>query len=215
MEDFLGQNDDNIVTPESLALKLLIENDVNDYTGVLQMFVDDNNSTLYDKYAGQFEILITIFMEMIYGMLKIEHINSFIDSDGNLDENIDFDSTFKPNFSEYDIKDITKIFQEKFKKIRIYLSIHEVQGDDKNNKNDYGYYDKYYCRTILKDTFDGRTYFWRNRKILDPNKRYTFVLRNDNDKNNKKLDDFYAICVFPHIKIKISFSPINIITKDY
>ena len=44
--------------------------------------IDENNknTVIYDNYAGQFEILITIYMEMVFCLLKINHIDTIIET---------------------------------------------------------------------------------------------------------------------------------------
>src|SRR5579872_997996 len=122
MEHFLNQDtydddkDEDIVTPESLAWRLLIDDDVDDYAGVLLPFVTGDNNTAadsirYDNLADQFQILITIYMEMLFGMLKINHINSYINVNGDLDESIDLEATFKPDISKFTIEDLIGTFR--------------------------------------------------------------------------------------------------------
>jgi hypothetical protein len=216
--DFLGGYDDtgNIVTPESLAWKLLMDDDVEKFAGVLLPCVSGDKSDLkgevaYDSLVDQFQILITIYMEMVFGSLKINHVSSLLNGDGDLDENVDVEKTFNPDLSQVKVKDMAGIFKEKLQKIRVFLSVNEIEDTDKENSKDFGYY---YCRIILKDTLEGKTYFRANRDRLDPDKRYTFVMRHDTEQKQKKLGDFYAVCSLPHIKIKISFSPIDVIVKN-
>lgn len=215
MECFLqGNNDDSIVTPDSLAWKLLMDDKVEDYAGVLLPFVvddDQEHNTLYDNLAGQFEILISVYMEMVFGMLKIAHINSFVNEDGELDEDVDLESTFAPDLSHFDIADMTDTFRKKLAKVRVFLSVQEIH--DCNERN-FGSSNEYYCRIVLKDLPEGKTYFWANRKRLDPSKRYTFTIRNDSEKKQKKLEDFYAVCSFPGKKVRIAFCPINVMTQN-
>lgn len=201
MSVYINGDDDDIITPEVLARKLLFDDDISGYSGTLLPFIindektDDND---YNRCAGQFEILITVYMEMVYGLLMINHINEHINEDGVLDDTIDLDATFNPDLTEYDISDLTEIFSEKFSKVKIFLSVTEM--------NNSIYYNEYYCRILLKETNEGKTYFNENKDRLDPNKHYTFLLRNDINKNQTRLNDFYAICSFNNKKVKISFS---------
>lgn len=212
-----GDTDDSIVTPETLAWKVLMDDNIEDYAGVLLPFVVDNDqdhNTQYDNLAGQFEMLITIYMEMVFGLLMVNHMNSYMNEDGELEGDVDFNQTFNPNFTEYDISDLTDIFREKLKKIRVFLSVQELWDANESDPRDFGSGNEYYCKIILKDLPEGKTYFWQHRKRLDPEKRYTFTIRNDEDKKQKKLDDFYAVCDLPGKKVRISFSLINVITKN-
>jgi hypothetical protein len=220
MEEFLGCTDsnDSIVTPESLAWKILMDDDVEKYAGVIMPFVTDdekNNdlNTMYKSLSAQFEILITMYMEMIFGMLKIKHVSENCNSDGELKEDVDFDETFKPNLSKFTVDDMLTVFREKFTKVRVFLSVNEIH-DAKNYSNDFGSSSEYYCKVILKDILEGKVYFLKNRNNLDPSKQYTFAIRRDVKKSQTKLQDFYAVCALPNMKVRISFSLINIIVKD-
>jgi len=219
MEEFLHPHDDgeNIMTPEALAWRLLMDDDVEDYAGVLLPSVsgghiDDGENLLYDTLADQFQILITIYMEMIFGLLKIDHVSSFI-KDGIVDENIDFDATFSPNVSELTADGMLDYFREKFKKVRVFLSVRGVYDSNEDEPKNYGSSSEYYCRIILKNTSEGKTYFNNNKDWIDPEKHYTFVIRDDKKRRHRQLSDFYAVCTLSNMKIRISFSPINVIIK--
>jgi len=230
MEEFLNQTDDseNIMSFDALAWKLLMDDDVENYAGILLPFVmeEDNNNTItlnkeknklsnvrYDSLGDQFQILISVYMEMVFGMLKINHVNSLINDNGDIDESIDLEATFKPDLSLFTMDGLTDTFRDKFKKIRVFLSVLGIY-DAKEGLKDYGSSSDYYCRIILKDSAEGKAYFKANAHWLDPEKRYTFVMRNDNEKKQAKLADFYAVCKLPDMKVRISFSQINVITQN-
>jgi hypothetical protein len=224
MESFLDQPSDdsvNIVTPESLAWKLLMDEDVKEYAGTLIPFVSGdqelshNSDMRYEQLSDQFQILITLYMEMVYGLLKINHIASGMNDHGGIDDTIDLEKTFNPDLSKFGVDDMLILFREKLKKIKMFLSVREIFTSDPTNPRDYGFSSEYYCRIILKDTPDGVTYFWNNRNnpAVNSAKKYTFVMRDDKKKENKKLNDFYAVCVLPNIKVQISFSPINVMVQ--
>lgn len=216
MEEFLCSNqNDEITTPESLAWKLLMDNEIEDLKGVIMSFIDgcDENNN-YENLAGQFEILITMYMEMVFGLLKINHVSKQLNENGELNPEVDLDKSFCPDFKNLSIDDLTLVFREKFKKIRVYLSTSLIQGTDPENSKDFGPGSQYYCRILLKDLSVDRPYFWTNRQRLDPDKRYTFVIRNDPEKKQSKIDDFYAVCALPSMKVKVSFSPINVIESN-
>lgn len=216
MEEFLcGNQDDNITTPESLAWKLLMDNEIKDFNGVIMSFIDgcDENNN-YDNLAGQFEILITMYMEMVFGLLRINHVSKLLDENGELDSMIDLDKTFSPDLSNLSIDDLTLVFREKFKKIRIFLSTSLILDSDTDDMRDFGSKSEYYCRILLKDLNHDRAYFLANKHRLDPEKRYTFTIRNNPGQKQTKISDFYAVCALPSMKVKISFSPINVIVNE-
>lgn len=209
-------------TPETLAWKLLMDQDGDDADvklceGIMENFIIEeyelakNQNVRYEQLAGQFEILITMYMEMVITYLKFQHIQRLMNSDGVIDGNIDLEETFKPQYDKFTVDDLLIVFREKFAKIRIFLSIMDVPERPR-----YDIISEYYCKIILKDTPDGKEYYRKNSSnpAVSQDKRYTFVLRNDTKKSNKKLDDFYALCVLPNMQVKISFSQLNVIMKN-
>lgn len=216
MEGFLQKDFDDTGTPESIAWRLLMNEEDKEYGGQIQfVFVDHNDNidemSFYDSLASQFETLIIIYMEMVFSMLKINHISALVDGDGEIDESIDFEKSFKPDISNFTITDLKDVFREKFKKMRIFLSVIEIY--DGTKEQPFGQSSDYYCRIILRDTPEGKTYFRKNRSWLDPNKRYTFVIRNDTTRSHKSIEDFYAVCMLANMKVKIAFSSIRVHVK--
>lgn len=209
MESFLNieQNSD-VVSPESLAWKLLVDDDIEDFAGVLipcseSSSISDMKTVKHDELIDQFQILITIYMELVFGLLKINHINNNLDENGEI-KNVNLEESFSPDFSIFSIDDLLNLFKDKFKKIRYILNVKEISEED-------SYYTmKYYCRIILKDTPDGKIHYFVNKNKLDSTKRYTFLIRNSNLSEFNQLSDFYAICALPNFKVKVYFSPINI-----
>lgn len=235
MEKFLNRPEDLLednITLESLAWKLLMDENVEDYAGVLLPSIinydlDTNESETinhhydaYDNLADQFQMLITIYMEMVFGLLKINHISANLDTNGDLREDIDLERSFNPDLSVFTVDDLVTIFREKLKKIRVFVSVHQIidtdESDDEspNLTSVFGASSEYYCRILLRNTTEGKTFYRKNRDILEPDKQYMFAIRSANERKHTKLRDFYAVCALPHMKVKISFSPINIIIKD-
>jgi hypothetical protein len=238
MDDFLNYHSNDLVesvTIESLAWKLLLDEDVKDYVNVLLPFVtndepieeSNNNLTFsnakYYEYVDQFQILIAIYLEMVFGLLKINHVATYLNENGEMTENADIEKTFKPDMSRFKIDDMLVFFRERLKKIRILLFVHEIvdtkepnnasESDDDSDVKHISCSD-YYCKILLRDSPEGKKFFWQNRDKLDPDKPYMFALRYDNEKKQRLLSDFYAICELPNMKVKISFSPINVIIND-
>ena len=237
MEKFLNRPEDLLednVTLESLAWKLLMDENVEDYAGVLlpsivnydlngeSSEIPAHNYDVHDNLADQFQMLITIYMEMVFGLLKINHISANLDKNGDLSEGIDLERSFDPDLSVFTVDDLVTTFREKLKKIRVFVSVHEIidqdnessDGDQSSSSNPFGASSEYYCRILFRNTTEGKTFYRKNRDILEPDKQYMFAIRPDNERKHTKLHEFYAVCALPHMKVKISFSPINIIVKD-
>lgn len=229
--DFLEQPDDRFVTPESLAWDLVMGDDMDDFTGVMRSFVSDENGSLradrFQQLADEFQVLITIYMEMVFNVLKTNHMGSLLDDEGEVKDDVDLEEEirkYKPNFRQYSLDDMTGLFRSKFAKIRYFLSIIDITKYCENEDNDFGTHSKYYCKILLLD--DGRSSTYKYFKMathIPEGKRYTFLGRPDDNPQQKKLDDFYAVVYLPpHIndtsktprKVKISFSKYNVITAD-
>ena len=207
---------------ESLAWDLLVNDDIQNLSGDLLPFItniDGNNTThshismAYQQNADLFQVLITLYMEMIFSYLKIVHMNNNAEQSDEI-TNESLDKTFassEPDMTKYSIDDLTIIFREKMKIIGYYLSTTEINIDEADD-NPFGESDKYYCKIILKDTPYGKLFYGANKNTrgIDHAKRYTFALRNDSEMRQKKLEDFYAVCQMPLFKVKISFTKIKI-----
>jgi hypothetical protein len=209
IEEIEQMIDQNICTPETMAWNLLMGIDIPDFYGAMQFSVIGNekhSNDQYDHMAQQFEILITMYMEMVFGLLKINNMCESIDKGSEKVEE------FTPDLSQFTLEQMTEIFRDKFKKIRYYLTIIEYKDDQ--SYRDIGYNSDYYCRVILKHTVEGKKYFDQNKHRLDEKLNYTFAIRPDKIFGQKKLNDFHAVCTLPQMKIAISFSPINVIIEN-
>jgi hypothetical protein len=190
------------------------EADVKMCQGIMENFIIEDNelaknqNVRYEQLSGQFEVLITMYMEMVISYLKFQHIQSLMNPEGEIDSSVDLEETFKPKYDKFTTDDLLVVFREKFAKIRIFLSVQEITETSR--------YADYYCKVILKDTSEGKNYYQKkySNPSVSQDKRYTFALRNDVKKSNNKLDDFYAICTLPNMKVKISFSQLNVIMKN-
>ena len=228
-EDYDPSTNDRTVTPESLAWNLVMGEEISDFGGVMQKFVsDENGDTQADRYqqlADEFQILISTYMEMVFNILKTNFMGSLVDDTGDLRPGVDLKyelDNFKPNFREYTIDDMATLFKDRLAKIRYLLNVRDITSTCEDDPNDYGFDDKYYCKILLLDDERGttKTYF-RNAQHIPPNKRYTFLIRQDDVQKQDKLEDFYAVAYLPGHnddrkprKIRVSFSRINVIVQN-
>jgi len=174
----MGFNEEE-TTPENLAWRLLTDDN----------FVETSIGLSMEDTEEYFQVLITIYLEMIFYALKSSYL-----AEGNTDYDL-----FKPDLKELTINSISDFFYEKFLKIKVLLSVEEIKDTDLSDINDFSIYNDYYCKIMLKDTEYGKKHFDNN------NKRYTFLIKNNSVIKNKELDKFYAVCALPHMKIKINF----------
>lgn len=170
------QIDENDYTPEALAWKLIMDDNI-DNSSLLIFSEDNNKETL-------FEILLTIYVEMIFDYYKLKYLES-LDSNENFDNNFD---NFKLDVSNINIFNLTYIFSSKFNKIKYILNVKELTSEEYEISRKHRY-----CTVFLKDSPNDYIYFMMNEKYLDPDKRYHFVL---NSLYEKKENMYEIYCTF-------------------
>jgi hypothetical protein len=163
--------------PREIALLLISDNISNSQ---LIPFIYDDNKLCETKYTDIFEVLITIYMELVSLYSHIDYNNITID-------------------------DLINGFRECFMKLNIFLKVRTIHNADLFSSHDYGSYSDYYCKIILRNTIHGYIHFSQNTELQ---KNYTFLLRNSTTIYNK-LEDIYAVCQMPTMKICISFAKMN------
>lgn len=188
-------NDGGTYSPEELAWKLIMDEHVN--SGALLGYVDDDSNEIL------FEILITIYMEMVFNYYKLKYLESTLNDTVEEENDIinKFDN-FKLDLSNLNIDNLTNIFTEKIKKIKYNLFVSELtQNQYENIKQNR------YCNVLLKDSPNDKTYFAMNEKYLDPEKRYHFTINSLYKKNSKKnLRDIYCTANINGKYFKIYFT---------
>lgn len=181
----------DIYTPESIAWKLLIEEELKEIKqGQLIGFLDESYCTnKLEALTVEFEILITIYMEMVIGWYKLLYLME------NTDE-----KQFKLNLDLLKIDDLLNPFKEKMLVLGYILNISEI-----NNLKIYEEFKKNsYCRIALRDLKEDTGFFIINNKNIPKDKKYHFILNSAyEDKNN--IRDIYAVIKINNIGYKINF----------
>lgn len=225
-KEFMYNSDSRVVTPETLAWDLIMSNDITDFGGVMENLVSGESNpnnlleVLNQNLVDEFQILITIYIEMLYYVMKSNFMASILNERGELDADVDLEAEldkYKPDLSMYKVDDMIELFRSKFKKIRYYLSIQDITEFCDSDPNDFGMFGNYYCKVLLLD--DKREYstrYFEQASHIPPDKRYTFLMKNIELKS--KLEEFYAVMYLPPYngdrlgrKVKISFSKFNVI----
>jgi hypothetical protein len=235
--DFFDKPTDKFMTPDSLAWDLVMGDGIDDFGGIMESLVTDGDGSRgvdrLQKLADEFQILITIYFEMVFNVLKSNYMSELLTEDGELKDGIDLESeldSYSPDFRKYSIQEMTDIFKEKFSKIRYFMHVQDItEFCDPEDPTDFGLDNEYYCRILLLDDKRGATdKYFRKARHIPPNKRYTFLLREDNDPDQNILGDFYAVVYLPRYKnpndptdstpegrkFKLSFSNYNVIVKE-
>jgi hypothetical protein len=201
LKDFIPYQKEDYFTTEGIAWKLLMDTTISDENKIV-IFSEDSSVDTTTNLLTEFETLITIYMEMIYGLVKINYLANSQDENGDIPENIYDD--FIPTIDGFTIDDLTEIFADRLYKIKYQLCLHEYNEYDKNDET----VNQYYCKILLRNKDD--SYFYMNKDRIPDNKYFTFVIRR-NYKNSsiKELKDIYAICELPNkTVIKVYFDNI-------
>lgn len=186
---------DDIYTPESLAWKLLLDEDIPN--GEIFEYSEPNEN----KFVIKFEIFLTIYLEMIINQYKLLYIES---NEDVTDENID--NNFKLDFTNININLLITPFKEKLQKIKCQLIITEL------NKNTYDYIkNNRYCTILFRDLPKDEPYFIMNNQYIDKHKKYHFVLFGPSVEKKHlyaELRDIFACISLNDSYYKISFDTI-------
>jgi hypothetical protein len=198
IDNELQNNISNEFTPETLAWQLLVDEDIEKKIEIGQLIAsidleNESNPTIYNKEAYEFEILITIYMEMVFGWFKLLHLMENEQNGTNYD--------FKPNLSLVTFNDLTDPFSEKMSIIGYNLNVEEITNMEYFNllRN------RSYCRVALRDLKGDDGFFKLNSKKIDPEKRYHFIM-NGNYKGEKFLRNIFMVFMLNDKGYKISFS---------
>lgn len=203
IDDEVNNNLNDLYTPESLAWRLLVDDDLKDVTmPTLLASIDlseESQPDIFNKYAYEFEILLTIYLEMVFGWYKLLHLMDCEEKGVDKDFFVDFN---KVNFS-----DLEDPFKTKIKTLGYILNIDKI--DKITNKD---YYEKLrqesYCRVALRDLSSDYGFFQINKNSIDPEKRYHFII-NSNFKGKNNLRDIFMLLVINDVGFKINFVKIH------
>jgi hypothetical protein len=184
-------NDGEVYTPEELAWQLILDENISQRT--LMTFADENSKEI------MFEILVTIYLEMIFDYYKLKYLENTTDHD---DDIINAYDNFKLDLTNVNVNMLTDIFFEKFKKLRIILSVRDMSQIEYESTKKLRY-----CTVMLKDSPQDATYFMMNEEYLDKNKRYHFVL-NSLYKKKENLRDIVCTININGKYFKINFNTV-------
>ena len=177
----------DVYTPQSIAWKLLMDDIHDNFVNILMACNLDNNQRETDSVSFLFEILITIFMEMVFDLAII--INSSY-------------KEFNPKIDSFNLDEILPTLKNKFKYVNIILNIDTY----KRNNNDEclrELLDDRYCRVIFNNNHEHNHLFIKNNVSKELN--YHMII-NNLYKQKKELIYIYAIIMINDTIYKISFS---------
>lgn len=197
MEKLVDEIDENdeYMSPKSIAIKLLMENVDDDLSGVIMGFNQDNEDD-NDPDTFLFEILLTIFMEMIFAIGILMNGT---------------DKEFVPDLKTFDLNNFLPILKKKFARVSILLKIqtYNKKSDESNVINKI--YNGRYCRIILKHNPSEAHLF---RLYMVPEDMNYHFLGNKDYVKQTNLKNIYAIITIYDKIYQISFDTIEKINSS-
>jgi len=185
-------------TPETLAWTLITDDSCEKIKNGKILFFDNVSGLSPEEQSeNKFQILLTIYFEMLYGWYKLLHLMS--------DEMNETTTEFKPNLNDITLDDLTKEFGEKIKIIGYSLYVKELIDDDHYTDE----YSKSYCRVLLKDSILDENYFYMKRHQLYPEKRYTFI-RNGKFQLKSSIKKYSAVIKLQTRAFKVYFDSVGL-----
>ncbi len=204
IDDEVNNNLNDLYTPESLAWRLLVDDELKDITmPTLLASIDlseEPQPHIFNKYAYEFEILLTIYLEMVFGWYKLLHLMDC--------EEKGIEKEFQVDFNKVSFSDLEEPFKTKFKTLGYILNIDKVV-DKVVDKDYYDYLrQESYCRVALRDLSSDFGFFQINKNNIDVEKRYHFII-NSNFKGKNNLREIFMLLVINDIGFKINFIKIH------
>lgn len=185
--NYYSCENDEIFSPENIAWKLLFD-DTKQMSAGLQTFSFENDND-GDPATFTFEILLTIYLEMIVGFYRTLHLGQKEEKG----ETITTDD-FALDLDNINEEVLLNPFRDSLLKVNYFLKVREISTSEKGN---------YYCKILLRDNPDDKPVFKMNRSI-DKDKKYTFIL-NSSYKRNKNLEDVYSVVTIKGKTYRVSF----------
>jgi hypothetical protein len=173
-------------TPQTLAWKLLMSDDIKNLSSAIMSFNADGYDEAEDPNSFTFEIMITIFVEMLCSLATI-----MSEDDAEVRKRLN-------------MSDFFDTVTEKLLKASVSVNINVIEKEWL--ENDSGYFkqllDKRYCKVILRDNPEEEPLF-RAYNVDDENMYH--MLLNPKYKKQKKLRDIEALFSVKENIYQVSF----------
>lgn len=197
-DEIQSRKESKIYTPETLAWDLLVGEIDSDTKGIDE-FVNDGDVIKSELYTDRYQILITIFMELLFGIAKLDYYAN-LEKNGN-----DITQKFIPNYKKFDLNSYVKTIEEKMEKLGFIVYVDEADPENltQESKDELiQMINDRYCRVVLRYN-DKDEYFEVNDVPEDV--YYHMILNGLNKKEFKKLDDIFSIINLNGKVYKVSF----------
>lgn len=196
-----SRKESKIYTPESLAWDLLV-GDIDPDTRGIDEFVNNGDVTESDKLTDKYQILITIFMELLFGIAKLNFYAELEKNGGNINKK------FIPKYKKFDLNSYVETIDEKMQQLGFFARVDEQEPENlsEESKQDLiNMINDRYCRVVLRYN-DKEDYFDNNDVPEDV--YYHMILNGLNKKAFTKLEDIFSIINLNGKVYKISFAKV-------
>jgi hypothetical protein len=210
MEEFLNEiethKESKIYTPEGLAWDLLIGDVDPEKRGLdetIEFFSHNNNDenvSKSDTLADKYQILITIFMELLFGMAKLNFYAELEKNGG------DIEKKFIPKYKNFNFETYVSLIEDKISLLGFMCNVDIEDPEnltEESKKEIVKMINDRYCRIVLRYN-DKDDYFEENDVPEDV--YYHMIINGLNKKQFKNLNEIYSIINLNGKVYKISFS---------
>lgn len=187
LEEVKMQRIDDFYTPESLAWDLLVGDIDNTKVGKLLDYSYENinnNISSHEKITFRFEILLTIFMEILFDLAKLEYYSQNDGNDGN-------NNKFIPEYEKFNIDAYINLIEDKFKIFGFCVFINKEKMEKFSSDKD-GFkflMENRYCRVLLKNYNEDNSEF----ENLPDDTYYHMKINGLNKNNYDNLKQIYSV----------------------
>jgi hypothetical protein len=193
----IESQDSKMYTPESIAWDLLVGESIDPEKrgkligfGPLEKEKENQELSKSDIFTYKYEILITIFMELLFNMAKLNH---FAENEEN--------AKFIPDYKKFNIDAFFSLIQDKFK-ILGFLAFVDSERMEGDKEWLVSLVNERYCRVVLR-YYDDDDHFEINNVAEDI--YYHMKLNGLNKMKYKKLKEIYSVIFLNDKVYKIYF----------
>lgn len=202
LTDELDQIKQEHYTPENFAWKILIDDTDKEVLSSQLITFTDTKDSYNDPPSFSFEIYITIFMELIFNIMKINfYTTNMNENDGYLTKDFEYD------LSQQNLDDILPLLQHKFNELHILLSISKYEENEENETYIQTLNTNKYCKIIFKQNKHDEQE-WKTYSANIDDKEYHMVL-SKKYKKKSELKHIYATCSLNNLTYRISFEKLS------
>jgi hypothetical protein len=195
MEEIESYKDSKLYTPESIAWDLLVGNIDKEKRGCLFEYGENEGLTKSEKITFRYEILITIFMELLFDIAKLNFYSNYTENTNK---------KFIPDYNNFKMDTIFSVIKEKFAILgfELYMDSENMNSFSSDKEGLKVLVDNRYCRVVLR-YYDDDSHFDDNE--VSDSVYYHMKLNGLNKKKYKDLLEVYSVIFLNEKVYRISF----------